>query len=321
MFTIKDERYEYIPLQYNVAWHRSSHKGNEILLKKEFVERITEYCCENVIYIWDCHNMSSINDRGLDEPFVTLSSKNIVLANVISESALDKAVRHGVAQCGGKLLFEYEDTKYYCLNGKKNYAVTRRTIQDIIKTYLNTLIKNRCIENKYQYLVSSGVYSNMQINLKKLFYDTENFPYIIYLLWDQIYQKKFGGIIATSKNGVAFASILGGILGCDVLYFNIGQMFEETYNCSPQIRKGESYIHIYDMICLGSETKVLNALVNAQGGNVVESVGVVCLLDLEAVAKWNRYSSINKVKCLIGQNDLQQEYIITLKKDKEKNYE
>lgn len=321
MFTIKDERYEYIPIQYNMAWYKNEQKGNEILLKNEFIERITEYCETNNVYIWDCHNMSSISDRGLDNSFKMLSNRNIVLANVIAESALDKAVRHGIALCGGKLLFQYEEIRYYCLNGKREHGVDRETIQNIIKRYLNELIDKKCIEKKYQYLVSSGVYSNMQINLKKLFYDIENFPYIIYLLWDQIYQENFDGIIATSKNGVAFVSVLGGIFGCDVLYFNIGQMFEETYNCSPQIKKRGRYIHIYDMICLGSETKVLNALVNAQGGEVIKSIGIVCLLDLEAVAKWNRYSSINKVKCLIGQKDLQQEYVISLKKNKEENCE
>lgn len=129
----------------------------------------------------------------------------------------------------------------------------------------------------------------MQINLKKLFGDTINFPYVIYLLWKQIYNKNIDGIIATSKNGVAFASILGELVGTPVLYFNIGQMFEEAYNCSPKIKENGSYIHVYDMICLGSETKVLNALVNAQGGCVIQSVGCVCLPDLDIVKIKNTF--------------------------------
>ena len=93
-------------------------------------------------------------------------------------------------------------------------------------------------------------------------------------------------------------------------------MFEETYTCSPNVKKGGRYIHVYDVICLGSETKVLYALVNSQGGRVVKSVGCVCLLDLEIVAKKNRYSSMKHVACLLGQNELSEEYKIYLKEPK-----
>ncbi len=315
MFTIKDKEYIYIPMQYNMAWEGKRSKHKIELFEEEFLKTLTNYCTENLVYIWDFQNLNKARDRVFSEYFKKLTNrgKTIIMANIESNSALDKIMCVDIVQNRGKKILNSASKGYYVLGDIGERTFTVHTIRDIQIKYLNETIEKDCIETKYQYLVSSGVYSNMQINLKNLFYDTINFPYVIYLLWNQIYKEKFDAIIATSKNGVSFASILGEVLECDVLYFNIGQRFEETYNCSPAVKSGKKYVHVYDMICLGSETKVLNALVNSQGGEVISSVGCICLLDLDVIAQKNRYSSINHVKCLLGQKELKNEYKIFLK--------
>lgn len=317
MFTLKDEKYVYIPLQYNMSWLGKKDKLNESLLKRDFLVELKATIAERRVYIWDFNNLDSINDRGFAGFFKSIIKKNtIVLANVESKSALDNEIRNEIISYRPRELFSSEGMKNYLLGEDQTIDIKMDTIQKIRVNYLNSIIAQHCIETKYQYLVSSGVYSNMQINLKNLFYHPEEFEYVIYLLWNNMRMADIDGIIATSKNGVAFASILGKILGYDVLYYNIGQMFEETYNCSPNVKKGGRYIHVYDVICLGSETKVLNALVNSQGGRIVKSVGCVCLLDLEVVGEKNRYSSMKHVACLLGQNDLMEDYQIFLKNPK-----
>lgn len=323
MFTIQDKDYIYIPLQYNMSWVGKTDKINESLLKKDFLNGLKSFIQSETIYILDFNNLDSINDRGFTEFFRGIVKKKsiILLANVKSKSVLDNQIRCEIVSYTGKNkeLFSSEGLENYLLgtNGTVNFE--KDTIHKIKINYLNKVISEYCIETKYQYLVSSGVYSNMQINMKNLFYYPQEFEYIVYLLWNNMRMENIQGIIATSKNGVAFASVLGKILGCDVLYFNIGQMFEETYNCSPHVEKGGRYVHVYDVICLGSETKVLNALVNSQGAQVIKSVGCVCLLDLEIVAKKNRYSSMKHVVCLLGQNELAKEYKIFLKEPKGEN--
>lgn len=315
MFTIKDKDYIYIPLQYNMSWLGKRNKLNESLLKQDFLGELKAYVKTKTTYIWDFNNLDSINDRGLVDFFKDISKKRnaIILANVKSNSTLDRQIRYEILSYTNTKLFGCDGMENYLLGKNEAIAFGKDTIRKIRVNYLNDVINEFCIETKYQYLVSSGVYSNMQINMKNLFYHSEEFEYFSYLLWNNIQVKNVDGIIATSKNGVAFASILGKIMGLDVLYFNIGQMFEETYNCSPYVKKGGRYIHVFDVICLGSETKVLNALVNSQGGKVIRSVGCVCLLDLEIVAKKNRYSSMKQVTCLLGQNELTKEYKIYLK--------
>ncbi len=302
-----------------MAWLEKKDKANESLLKKEFLNELEKFVKPKSTYIWDFKNLDSINDRGFSDIFKEIMRKKkitIVLANVETKSALDNAVRYEMVSYTNKWLFSSEGVENYLLGDNETICFEKDTIQKIKIDYLNKVIKRYCIETKYQYLTSSGVYSNMQINMKNLFYHPEELEYVVYLLWDNIHMENIQGIIATSKNGVAFASILGNILGYDVLYFNIGQMFEETYNCSPNVKEGGRYVHIYDMICLGSETKVLHALVNSKGGQVVKSVGCVCLLDLDVVAKKNRYSPMKHVICLLGQNELAEEYKIYLKEPK-----
>ena len=317
MFSIQDKDYVYIPLQYNMSWVGKKDKLNESLLKKDFLSELNLFIETGTIYIWDFNNLDSINDRGFAELFKDIIKRKstIILANVQSKSVLDNEIRYEIVSYSNKSkeLFSNEGMENYLLGTECMFEFGKDTIQKIKVNYLNKVINEFCIETKYQYLVSSGVYSNMQINMKNLFYHPKEFEYIVYLLWNNMQIENIQGIIATSKNGVAFASVLGEILGYDVLYFNIGQMFEETYNCSPRVINGGRYIHVYDVICLGSETKVLNALVNSQGGQVVKSVGCVCLLDLDIVAKKNRYSVMKHVVCLLGQNELTKEYKIFLK--------
>lgn len=315
MFTIKDEGFVYIPIQYALTWDGKIKGGTSISITKKQIDTLGDYCNQVGNFIWDFRNIKHINDRDFSDVFKNLKQhrRTIIITNVETESSIEKAIRDGIKQ---KQIQEMtclnEIHKYYFIGEQVDEGFNEFTIDKIHKNYLKELIDENCIVEKPQYLVSSGVYSNMQINLKNLFTDVTSFSYIIYLLWDQICNIQIDGLIATSKNGVAFASILGEMLGLPVLYYNIGQMFEEIYNCSPMIKRDGKYIHVYDMICLGSETKILNALVNAQGGIILNSIGCICLLDLEIVKIKNRYSAMNHVWCLLGQKDLKRKYTIYL---------
>lgn len=319
LFTIEDKterKYEYIPIQYNIAWTNEQKTYYDIMVQKEFIETLIEECTDSMkIYIWDFCNMKFVVDRGFQEGFEILVKRrcNILLMNVMLGSALANNIENEIKKCGGEILFVDNNYANFFLGENGLGDFPSNVIHDMHIEYLNDIILKKCLDQGNRYLVSSGIYSNMQINLKNLFEDSVNFSYIIYLLWKRVSDDQFDAIIATSKNGVAFASILGEITGHQVLYFNIGQMFEEAYNCSPVIERDKRYLHIYDMICLGSETKVLNALVSAQGGNVYKSVGIVCLSDLKIVFQKNRYSSLNRVECLVGQSDIKLEYTIYLR--------
>lgn len=315
MFTIKDKFFEYIPVQYALLWHGKKNKSSSNIIMLNHINELVDYSrCEGN-YIWDFQNIRYVNDRSFKDIFIKLKQRkcNVIFAHIEKDSALEKAMLDGISNNQiREIILDNGNDKNFCIGNGTEKIFEELNTEEIQKRYLSDLVEKNCIETEYQYLVSSGVYSNMQINLKKLFNDVNNFPYVIYLLWKRIYRESIDGLIATSKNGVAFASILGEILECEVYYYNIGQMFEETYNCSPAIKPNNKYIHIYDMICLGSETKVLHALVEAQKGEILKSIGCVCLVDLDIVKKKNRYSSMNKVRSLIGLKDLKKEYKISL---------
>lgn len=322
LFTIIDKNFEYIPIQYNIAWTDEQKNYYDVVVKQEFIEVLEEYCSDcRIIYIWDFYNMTFVVDRGFQRIFKEIIERkcNIILANVVTGSALSNIMQDDFKQYEGKKLFQQglNETFFIGQGGLGDFS--RDIVKNIHSNYLNKLITGKCQNLGNQYLVSSGVYSNMQIELKNLFVEVSDFRYIVYLLWKNVCNDQFDAIIATSKNGVAFASILGEIIGRQVLYYNIGQMFEETYNSSPVVDKGKRYLHIYDMICLGSEAKVLYALISAQGGYLYKSMGIVCLPDLKIISQKNRYSSLNHVECLLGQQDLDVDYKIYLKNPEENN--
>lgn len=314
MFTIEDKRYEYIPIQYNLFQKKFDFEWNQ--LNEEFIEQLLRYCNKNIFYIWDFLYIDTVEDRKLLEPCAHLikSNKNVIFSNVKRGTVLDSRIREGLNKSDYQVEYNM-DNIHYIIGENTSKPLEYGQFQDINAKYLDQVIQEYCIEERYGYLESSGVFSNMRINLKNMFYRVKEFKYAVYLLAKMVTcHENVDGLIATSKNGTAFASVIGDILGLKVLYFNIGQMFEETYNCSPKIKMGETYIHIYDMICVGSETKVLNALVNAQGGSVLQSIGIVCLPDLEIVKKMNSYSSMNHVECLINQKQLSRKYEIYLER-------
>lgn len=311
MLLIDENNYKYVPVSFNCGL---KEKGICYLVEDHFINTYMQECVNDTssTYIFDFDNIRYIRDRGFENFFEYIKNMKckFILANIEHESPLDRAIKNDI----GKKMYETKTR-----GEKTNYVVGIRFEEDIgicidriVKQYFSKLITEKCISTGPEYLFSSGVYSNMQISIKKLFEDTVNFRYLIYLLYMQIRIRKYDGLIATSKNGVAIASVLGDLLGCQVLYLNIGQMFEEAKDSYVRISPGGKYIHIYDMICLGSEAKVLNALVSAQGGTIVQAVGCVCLPDLEIVKEKNKSSVMNNVWCLIGQNDLTSKYDISL---------
>ena len=317
IFTITKDDFILIPIEFNEIKRKNDYAFGGFFLHKETLEEILSFCKEkNVIYILDFKNIQLCEDRIFDV-LCGMKKNRIFLANLHQNNKIYEKFKHSL-----------ESEKYECLmNGiilfSQEYREQAENIElkSFYKCEVRKLVSLHTHEwkeildgHQWGYLVSSGVYSEQLIDMKELFYCHQDTLFIIYMLYNSICEwgGEFDGFVATSKNGVAFGAILGEIFRKELLCFNIGQMFEEIYNRLPEIEAGKRYIHIFDMICLGSEAKVVNALVSAQGGNLVHSFGIVCLLDLEAVNRQNRYSFLNHVSPLVRYEDLDVEYRISL---------
>ena len=139
----------------------------------------------------------------------------------------------------------------------------------------------RDIEDTYDkdpiYLDSSGLYGNMYISSKKLFTKPESYFQILYgmaLETEKI--GEFDSFISSSKNGAILAGILGAMLGKKVVHIRgVGPRYSMYFgNIQKEIKKGKSYVYVFDFVCTGTELKILSALVNANDAYLIGGVGI-----------------------------------------------
>ncbi len=151
---------------------------------------------------------------------------------------------------------------------------------DFVKHYL----KNNSIPGP-QYLESSNIWSNMYINIKKTFVDTEVFNFFIYEMCNLIMtnfdkNKDFNYLVCASNNGAALATIIGQVLNIEVLYLmNLGpHLTLRDREFINKIKKDKKYLFVFDFICLGTELKMAKTIVRIKKADVVGAVGVAKFL-------------------------------------------
>lgn len=137
-------------------------------------------------------------------------------------------------------------------------------------------------------LESSGVYVNHYIAMKNLFRDMNNAMFVVYQMAEVICSGcpdwRGKTLVCCSKTGAAITSLLSMILGLKVVYcVNIGPKFAlDIEHLKQEIRLGEKYIYAFDFLCMGTEVKILHALLSILGGNLVYGIGVANYLNISA---------------------------------------
>lgn len=323
LFTIKENNISIIPVEFNeILRNPEGGYGGFILTDNSFDELIEYYKTSNKseYTVFDLSNAIYADDR-IFEKLNSMDCSRLVLSGVSDYTQISIL---------NKIKSDLLNIEYKVLsNGCIVFGKVANHIGENL--FLKDIYKHRNVEivlsstrkwgelrekngSEWGYLVSSGVYSDRYIDIKQMFSSHTDTAFIIYQLYNRIREwgDSFDCILATSKTGVALAAILADIMNKELLCLNIGQMFEEIYDQIPKIVPGKHYVHIFDMICLGTEVKVANAMVSGHGGYIDRSFGVVCLQDLKAVKKHNRFSFLNKVEPLISYKDLDINYNISL---------
>lgn len=315
LFTIKNDSFSLIPIEFNFILDQTDYTFGGFVFRKSMLQRLIAYSNSCGLYcVWDFKNVELCDDRMFDvlsEEILT----NVIIINI-----------HKTPRVNDQLINSLEGMrKQYDIDGNNKEITFSTKAKQMLSALNSEKLYKDCIcrmvqentqkyDNQWNYLVSSGVYSNMVIDLKGMFYKHTDTMYIIYSLYNRICEwgEKFDYFAATSKNGVALATVLCELFQKDLICFNIGQMFEEIYNRKSVVEEGKKYVHIFDVICLGSEAKVVNALISAQGGILEKSFGVVCLQNLEVISEKNRYSFLNNVEPLITYDEVELDYRISL---------
>lgn len=139
-------------------------------------------------------------------------------------------------------------------------------------------------------LRSSNIYSNIYLDLKKMFNDYQKYSLIVYelcsiidknFLTQNVQKLKIDGLICSSNNGLALATIIGQLLEIDVEYLiNVGpDLSIKDRDYIDRIKKGKNYIYIYDFMCLGTEYKITEFILNFKKANLISSVGIAVYVE------------------------------------------
>ncbi|MBP2619097.1 MULTISPECIES: hypothetical protein [Weeksellaceae] len=182
---------------------------------------------------------------------------------------------------------EYEGSmfkKFYFFEGNDPSTMSVELDIDSVfyKKFKEILIANKCNEQNIKH-TSSFVYISSYIDIKKIITFQRNFIlYAIYKLAIKISEEFLKNketapkLVCQSLNGSFIASILSTYLNLDIVIFDkIGPVNKLYSRLNKVIEEDCEYIVISDLVCLGTEVKIVRNLIQFLGGKYLGSIALI----------------------------------------------
>ncbi|OJV64357.1 MAG: hypothetical protein BGO41_12090 [Clostridiales bacterium 38-18] len=181
-------------------------------------------------------------------------------------------------------------------------------IRDLIPKFLleknEEIIKDLVIVDEWYYVDSSSIWVKPYVDIKNIFSKIDIYIFLIYELVEKIYDfiliEKVSKLklIATSQQGALITDLVSKILDIDMLFFNtVGPKFGISQeNDYLKELSNYNFISISDFICLGTELKILNAILLLTNSNLIKSFTFSSALDLNEGKISKKISSVIDVK-------------------------
>lgn len=266
---------------------------------------------KDICYVIDMRNIISYAEHS----FAQLGK--LVEANIIFFGASDETGIKLNEDLPNKLLDLSDKMKGTKQLSKK--AICEMQIR-VEKIYLNETAKivrwmshkiKKNESDKLTPLDSSGVFCNMYVNAKKLFLNPEKYYFILYQMILSVakYKDQIDALISASRNGANLANIIGWLLNIKVVHcITLGPKFSlSMQNINKDIRKRKNYFYIFDFMCLGTEAKVLNAILAVKGARLIGGMGIANYI---AIDKSSEQGVISKMNTLIDTRTANLDYKI-----------
>ena len=293
---IYEKDYLYIPIHLNLILDENCKIEEQALFKKDsFGKSFFDLICNEInnenykYYILDFSRISFVDECGtffkLDK-LLKCDKKNILICNL--NEKIKKALT--TSDCKTSIVLVDEDNGIYSSEyGKTNFeelskelSKSNLTFQEKISKIKRALIINffkEELEISDTILKSSNVFSNMYIDVKKIFNSYSKYSLLIYELCNWICDNFNDGpyeLVCSSNNGLALATIIAQLLDLDVLYLiNLGpNVTLKGKEYIDKISSGKRYLFIFDFLCLCNEYKITEFIIKYKGGDLIGSVGV-----------------------------------------------
>lgn len=258
-----------------------------------------------LLFVLDFSNITSVSDRVLGRYFSETS--NILIVNISNHPNLIKRIE--------------EDLKRTVVNGcvcldcsSINGIVSEIKMENVyhgidiqILKGITSVLREDQIDG-IKPLDSSGVYSNMYVDTARLFFDAERYRFIIYRIINKIIEKdnieRIDAFVSASRIGANLANVIGWLMGKKVIFCNnIGPKYSLTLQyLLEDIRPKKKYTYIFDVMCLGTEAKLLNTILTVKGAVLRSAYGI---------ASYNEDNFIRNLETLVNLKDKEINYRIS----------
>lgn len=318
MYVMECKEFVVIPIAYNdfcndiqkiiIQGELTGPISVERILKKQDFNEVVKYITTDMqeknrdrIYVIDMQDIISYTEKIFAE-LTEIEGLPIVIVNINNKirSYMREDLKKGFIEV-------QEDVFALNENSKKQYYKFENEIKNIYHLECCNIVKwmTDCIKEKdlgvLKPLDSSGIFCNKYVNAKKLFRNPDKHGFIIYQLIRKISTKRteIDALVSASRNGANLASVIGWLLDIKVVYCaNLGPKFSlMTHNIERNIRENKRYFFIYDFMCLGTELKVLNAIVGVRGAHLVGGMGIANYVSLSEEDA--RFSVLGKMESLV----------------------
>lgn len=177
--------------------------------------------------------------------------------------------------------------------------------KEAIQSHLEEIVRGIVSErNPRELLSSSNVYADQYVDVKRLFLEPDQLCHVIYYMVRQLLNEnlEYDALICTSKNGAVLASLIGHLLGKEVVYcINVGPQYALPARIvESSLQPEKQYVYIYDFVCLGTEAKLLHALIASHRATLVGGLGVASYIPLDNRELQEKSSPLANISSLVN---------------------
>lgn len=252
-------------------------------------------------FIHSCQNNSAFLNFSKDIP----DASKVFFYNILPNCDFQARMQSDLEDGGLHPEFDAEAGVLYLARpeGADGKTLVRRCERTILDRLEDTVKKITGRQDPMDLLASSSVYVDHYVDIKRLFMDPDELSLIIYYMSRCLLalDKEYDALVATSKNGAILATLLGRMVGRDVVCcVNVGPQYALPASAVEHIQPGKRYVYVYDFICLGTEAKLLHALVTSRRAALIGGIGVASYIPLNNPDLRRKHSPLAELDCLVN---------------------
>lgn len=306
---------------------------NETRLDEADVRKIQhdiDQCNNEKIIVIDFQNILIKDNRNFDI-FLPDKKKRIIFANLsletgfFSKTVTDLKAPINLQDREKGIVYSNEEVQQYIRQNGEMLKLSKFYC-DYIASLINDCLddssqllekeKSESLEscsdddkNKFEFLESSCVFSKKYVNIRRIFKKPDQGRFLMYCLAYRV--KELVGnvgnykLICTSKTGAVIANIVSRMLNVPVVFcVGVGPKFAvKPDEIIEKVQKKESYVYIFDFICIGTELKILSTFISDRKSKLICGVGPASFIRCNHPEIVKRKLILNKMHPLINVQD------------------